>query len=338
MRKIFLIVLVALLFNSCKNELEINADWVETPVVYGFINAYADTQYIRVEKTYQNSVDMSTKAGAQIADSLYFDSTLQVKVIHYNYVSFDTLTFNRVALQKQDGVFQTGTNYIYQCVHKPGPGRINDLYWVYIYNPQSNKVYTSDVTSLVESSQFPLNENSVSFKSPDQFGNIGNFYFHTILGTNAKIYDLFIRMTYIEHYTDNTQKTKYIDYFYQKNWEVDANTTDFLNNKFKARTYIDYLIVNLPATSNVISRNFSKMEYFASGGTSDLAYLTALSQPSSTIVPKNTQHFIKNNYASGEPRALGIFSSLSIHSIEPTFSSGSDAAFKVAIKEVPLFQ
>ena len=337
MRNCFIILLVALIFNSCKNDLEINANWIETPVVYGFIDAYADTQYIRVEKTYQNSVDMSTKAGAQIADSLYFDSTLQVKVIHYNYLKFDTLTFKRVALQKQDGIFQSGTNYIYQYVYKPGKGSINDLYWLYIYNPKSGKTYVSDKTSLVDSTSFPKIENSVNFTSPDQQGNIGSFYYHTVLGQNAKIYDLFVRMNYIEHYADNTQSSKYIDYFFQKNWVIDASTTDFINNVFKARAYIDYLTSNLPATDNVISRTYVNMQYYASGGASELAYLTALSQPSGTIVPKNTQHFIKNTYAANEPKALGIFSSLSIHAITPTFPSGSDASLKIALKQVPLF-
>lgn len=326
MRNLLLLIVAGLLLNGCKNELEINAPWVETPVVYGFLDAYKDTQYIRIEKTYQNSVNQTTKEAAQIADSLYFD-TLQVRV--YSNLN-EEYHFNKVALPKTPGLFENGTHYIYQCVgFKPGASGIAKKYWLEIKNPKSGKTYVSSSTSLVDSTRFGVAGNIMNITSPDVNGNIGSVYYKTAVGQNAKIYDLFIRLNYQENYTNGTSANKYLDYFIQKNWEID-NTIVSYQSIFKARTYVDFLKTSIDSLPTIQDRKYLSIVYYASGGTADLAFLTDLSQPSTTIVPKNTQY-------TNIPGALGIFSSLSINTVSPNFPVNNKVK-ETIVAEVPQFQ
>ena len=43
-----------ILFSGCDNEVDINADWKETIVVYGLLNPNDSIQYIKVNKAFLN--------------------------------------------------------------------------------------------------------------------------------------------------------------------------------------------------------------------------------------------------------------------------------------------
>lgn len=304
MKKVVYFVLLALGFSSCENDLDINAAWVETPVVYGFIDAFKDTQDIRIQKTFQNSADMSIREGAQLVDSLYFDS-LVVRVISSDG-RIDT--FHKVPLPKQSGVFQNGTHYIYRRIgFKPGNSGISKLYRLEIFNPASGKSYISNSTSLVDSARFGTSGNFIGLTPASATGEMGSVSYNMVAGANSAIYDLFIRFYYLETYIDNSSQIKYIDYVLQKNWPSSGSASRYTISLY-GKSYFDYLSTSIKFNSNVSSRTYLRVENFACGGTADLAYITDLSQPSATIVPKNTQY-------TNIPGALGIFSSLSVHSI-----------------------
>lgn len=324
MKNTLLFLLVCLSLTSCDNELDINAAWVETPVVYGFIDAYQDTQYIRIQKTYQNSATMTIREGAQIADSLYFD-TLVVRVFGSDG-RIDT--FHKVPLPKQEGIFQQGNHFVYRRTgFKPGTAGIGKLYRLEILNPKTGKTWVSNATGLVDSARFGTSGNFVSITVPGLSGEMGSASYNMNAGTNSAIYDLFIRFTYLETYTDNSSKVKYVDYVLQKNWPSNGSGSRYYI-AVPGQNYIDFLksvIKNNPAVS---SRTYLKTENFACGGTADLAFVTDLSQPSATIVPKNTQY-------TNIPGALGIFSSLSVHSIRSRETKPDKLA--EAIKLLPQF-
>ena len=104
MKKPFWGLLMGLtLLCSCDNTLEINADWRETPVVMAFIDLTQDSQIIRIQKTYQNSIDKTTAEVAQIADSLYMRNI----TVNIHNTGNPTLvkSFSRVSPRKEEGFF-----------------------------------------------------------------------------------------------------------------------------------------------------------------------------------------------------------------------------------------
>jgi len=71
-----LFILFAVGFNtSCKNDIDINAAWTETLVIYGIIEPGLDQQKIRVSRAFQNE-KTSALAAAQISDSFFLDTVI----------------------------------------------------------------------------------------------------------------------------------------------------------------------------------------------------------------------------------------------------------------------
>ena len=78
MKNIYLLLAIIIFF-GCETDFDVNADWKETTVVYGLLDASLDTQYIRINKGYLGN--MSALDMAQNSDSLNFNPEyLEVKL------------------------------------------------------------------------------------------------------------------------------------------------------------------------------------------------------------------------------------------------------------------
>src|SRR5215203_7429778 len=78
MKNYILIFFLALMLGSCSTDIETNAPWKETMVVYGFLNPNDAVQYIRISKAYLG--EGNALIMAQEADSLYYGDILDVKL------------------------------------------------------------------------------------------------------------------------------------------------------------------------------------------------------------------------------------------------------------------
>ena len=80
MKKIFILLSIfVFLFISCETDFDVNAEWKETTVVYGLLDASADTQYIKINKAYLGEGDAMMMA--QYSDSINFNpNDLEVKL------------------------------------------------------------------------------------------------------------------------------------------------------------------------------------------------------------------------------------------------------------------
>lgn len=74
MRLFTLLLLSVVLFNSCSTELDVNADFKETPIMFGLINQNDSLNYIRLQRAYSNE-DGNALEIAKEFDSLYYDTT-----------------------------------------------------------------------------------------------------------------------------------------------------------------------------------------------------------------------------------------------------------------------
>ena len=131
------IILVLLVFSSCENTVDINAEWKETIVVYGLLDPNDSVQYIKVNKAFLNQ-NTSAYTVAQISDSLYLDSTeVSLRQVNTGRV-INLIRTNTV--KKQPGIFASDVNYLWQTTEKING---NDLYEVTVENPISKQAVTS---------------------------------------------------------------------------------------------------------------------------------------------------------------------------------------------------
>lgn len=92
---------------SCSNEIDVNAPFQETTVVYAALDAGASVNYIRITRAYLG--EEGILGGNDNSDSLYYDS-LDVKLLGRNAAGAIVSTFQAVkdpAVQMEDGFFTT---------------------------------------------------------------------------------------------------------------------------------------------------------------------------------------------------------------------------------------
>ncbi len=292
--KVFLPLLICLTTTGCKNDLFINAPAKEIPVIYSFLNQNDSIQYIRIEKLYQNSERSSTAQGAQITDSLYFD-TLIVKLV--NIVNGDTLVCQRIdSIPKKDGFFSTARNTLY-AVKIPADNSTDEIYQLIVINPKNNRVFSAK-TRIVKDAAIEYRKVVIRPATPNHA-----FTFHFVSGKNASVYDVIVRFQYKEMDIDETDPQNYalktVDYFATRNKKYIESSDCFEN--IKSATYMDYLYSKI-LPDETKKRDVIGFLFQTYGGTPDFEDYLQLTTPAIGIVKKNTEY---SNISGG----LGIFSS-----------------------------
>jgi hypothetical protein len=322
LNRFVLAIFAGILFAGCENDIDINAPWKETPVIYGFLDANKTTQYIRVQKTYQNSIDLTTAEGAQISDSLYFKN-VTVKVVAsngavYNFTKDSTIT-------KGDGFFASDVNFIYKNTTSM-PVDPSKTYNLQVTSGETGNTYTSTTGIVGKAEIMSISPDYKLFLRPYLDYNRVLYQFKP--GNSAAIYDVMIRFWYNEYPTGNpgAAVAKYVDYYLEKSWVVDATS-----GKTYLRTSAEWIfyLKSVLKTDNSVTREFKQIDYVATGGSKEMKDIIDLSKPSAVIVQRKTDY---SNINGG----LGIFSSRS-ETVKANILLQDDSSKIYLVKDLPNF-
>lgn len=194
MRNLFIILLTALTFAACKNDIDINAEYKETPIIYGLLNADSTTHYVKVYKSF---LDEETSAIdiAQNPDSIYYSDSIILYIerqstgqkTYLTKVNGDDLNIGK---PMEDGLFANSPNILYtfnQTLNK------DDNYTLYFENPLTGKKAKAS-TRIVNDFQinFPFEGYKFNFTSPN------NFEIQWRSAANSRINDVLLRFWYQE--------------------------------------------------------------------------------------------------------------------------------------------
>src|SRR5260221_243199 len=103
-RTIFLLLLIALITGSCKNDLKLNAPYKEIPSIYAVLNPGEKTQIIRINKVFLGEGDANQMA--QLADSInYPEGELDVTLTHSGGGA--AITFTDSIVKTAEGAFNS---------------------------------------------------------------------------------------------------------------------------------------------------------------------------------------------------------------------------------------
>jgi hypothetical protein len=103
------LITICLILSSCDNEIDLNTDYVETTSVYSLIDAFADTQYVRISRTFIED-GVSAIELAKDPDRLYYDS-LKVSLVHME--SGNKMNLKKMFIPKDPGFFTAQENRVY---------------------------------------------------------------------------------------------------------------------------------------------------------------------------------------------------------------------------------
>ncbi len=285
--------MVLALLLGCKNDIDINAPYKDVAIVYGFLDQNDPIQYIRIQKLYQNASTTTTQAGAQVADSLYFDS-LVVNII--NIVTKDTFRCYRVdTIPKDSGFFAKDRNTFYATVI-PKNNLANEIYMLDIYYPKK-KAHFSAKTVLVKDAVIEARKLVLKYNDP-KFPN-HSFAFRFTSARNSFLYDLGVRYTYKEMDAKDTTiyTIRYADYNVVRS--IAYQPENFYTQSVYSRAFIDFLKSEIPINANKIRRTIS-VTFRTYGGSQEFQTMLDLTKPDLTVVQKNPL------YSNIEPTQLGI--------------------------------
>lgn len=105
-----------LFFLSCSTDFDIEAEWKDIPIVYGFLSTQDTAHYIRVEKAFLEPGGNALEI-AQIADSLYYDPSVTIaleKISTGERFLMDRVDGNLEGYTRTNGPFAAAPNILYK--------------------------------------------------------------------------------------------------------------------------------------------------------------------------------------------------------------------------------
>ncbi|NET36734.1 MAG: hypothetical protein F6K19_32685 [Cyanothece sp. SIO1E1] len=101
---------------SCSTDFDIEAEWRDIPIVYGFLSTQDTAHYIRVEKAFLEPGGNALEI-AQIADSLYYDPSVSIaieKISTGERFLLDRVDGNLEGYPRVEGPFANTPNILYK--------------------------------------------------------------------------------------------------------------------------------------------------------------------------------------------------------------------------------
>lgn len=309
--------------SSCKTDFEINAPYTDIPIVYGLINPSDSMQYIRITKAFLGNGDATEMA--QVADSSYYSSELDVKVVdNTNYKEY--YLNDTIVNTKHAGDFYYPSQRLFYFKAKPATGstlRLGDEYKLIIKNKGSGKIITS-TTKMVENFyvEKPPADNpnypplKINFTSP----NSNEVKFTT--AKHGMLYDVVIRFYYTESIGGGSFTEKSVD------WNIGSVKADNVNGGesksllFFGEGFYRNVSAQILPKNGIVRRvgRLSNIEHhvdfvFSVAG-DELATYLDVNQPSGSIVQEKPEY---SNIQGG----IGVFASRYTKTLKKMMSDDS---------------
>lgn len=328
-----LLAITVISLSSCKNDLNVLAPGDEAVSVYGIINPNASVQNIRINKVYLSSGD-AISAGQDVDQINYGPGELLVTLQRFiGGSTTPTLTtvgnnskkeivLTETVVTTADGSFNVNQR-IWQTTDKLYN---NGIYKINIKNINTGKEFSAETVvmdSVKSYSQKPFIYNATLYPSHGQYiltganptAQSGYIDYSVLTGTqrvkftsipNAKLYDVIIRLHYIDSLIGGGANPEFVDFKFatQKSPSLvggEPMEVSFTANDFYTNVAAELSKKTLP---NVKNRRAYYLEYRITAGADDLNTFLQVNQPSNSIAQDKPYY---TNIKGG----VGIFSSAS---------------------------
>lgn len=220
------LLIISVIFNSCKTDFEVLAPYKEIPVVYGLLNPSDSLQYIRIQKAFLG--EGNALIMAQNPDSIYYPDILDVKLEEYNSsgILLRTISLIRDVKPKEEGIFSAAGHIIYRTQGEKIFPQYN--YKLIIRNTETGAVFSSktevvDNLTVLKPTPFPAQINWLGFPYAIEYSPVPEGY----------LYQLIIRFYYTERNVfTNEVKLKYLDWKFPERSKNDPSAFTIGNSEF----------------------------------------------------------------------------------------------------------
>lgn len=199
---------------SCSTDVDINAPYQTTAVVYGFVEPVADTQIVKVNRTYLG--DGNNAEYAAINDSTMFNSVVGTVDKILNGTVQESYDLQELWVSNlDDGIFYTDSQLVYYWLPTSGIDADATYKLNLVINEGEKKVSAeTGVVGFVDFKQTfknkVINTNGVAFANTSSVGQsvYNDLAIEWGVATNGKRYQVKLVFNYEEHTaTDTTMKS-----------------------------------------------------------------------------------------------------------------------------------
>lgn len=222
---VFLCLAAVIALNACSTDIDLYADYKEVPVVYGILDARADTNFVKITRAFYVQGD-----AYQIAtnpDSSNYPGKLDVRLVEYcNGDSIREIILDTIIVHSKElGIFYAPDQKLYYTAE---PLCMNDRNHNYSYRlkavlPERTLNTTAD---LVGNINFNTQSLGVNF-SKEYFGTRRPFLFHPAI--NADFYQASMAFTFLEQRTpdgDSVPRTMIWNLGYWDEYDLSTHMED----------------------------------------------------------------------------------------------------------------
>ena len=200
MKRLSLLLYLFLLafLSSCSTDIDLYADYKQVPIIYGLLDATADTNFVKITRAFY--VQGDAYQYAVNPDSSNYPGKLDARIIEYcngdsiREIILDTITIRN----KEQGIFYAPEQKMYYTTE---PLNLNNLNNQYSYRlkvvlPERTLITNTDV---VGNNSFDIQSLAVNF-SKEYFGMVPRrFLFYPAI--KASFYDVNMSFTFLEQRT-----------------------------------------------------------------------------------------------------------------------------------------
>lgn len=299
-------VSVAFGLTSCENEIELNAPYKETGVIYGILDKDLDTQVVRIQKAFLG--EGNALVMAQNPDSVYYaDGDLDVKMfrLRQNGSTFQVLdSFPLVRFigpPKDPGVFPSSPNILYR--NNGEPIQTDSEYKIVVRNLQTGNTFSSQ-TPVVKSVSIERPTANQFIQWSSQFPTDVRFTTHPV----GRVYNVTIRFKYEEEdLAANTITPKYLDWVFPNEVVPVVNgesTKPYIELEIEGEKFYKYVGSKLNADPNIV-RRAGTLDFIVTVGAEFLSNYVDVNAPGTNLL---TTPPVYSNVVGG----TGIFSSRTV--------------------------
>jgi len=272
----------------------VNAEWEETTVVFGLLDAAKDIQFIKINKAFLGKA--SAELMASFSDSVNYMPT-DLEVVLYKINSYDTIDFRVLkdsVIEKEDGLFSIENNIVYYFNSPMNDNFLssNRTYSLAIKNIKTGN-FVSSTTEIVKGFNFSSgipNSNKLTFYLDALGFRFPRFEWSPIYSPNAEIFQFNLRFHYIENEVEK-----------ELLWTQTALGSNDNILILSGEDFFQFL-ANNKAFSSDEKREFMSIDIEMTLGTQELKTYIAVNEPITGIVQERPQF---TNISNG----IGLFSS-----------------------------
>ncbi len=309
---------------SCSTDFDLNAPYQPIPVVYGLLDQSADTQFVKINKSFIG--DGNNAEYASINDSLLFSSVSARVEERLNGSLSNTYYLEELWVGSlDDGMFYEDSQKVYYFVPS-APLNDEALYRLVIETAELGEPITAE-TYLIDGSGLDFNNifkltlgwNGLQLSDVD----LGTDLYYDpqikwVTAPRGKRYELLMKFNYLEFTTaSSTLKTIYWKLSTQTS--VGASGGDDMHYNLNGEAFFEMISSRLDGYANeaaVLKREVKGVEFIVSTGNEDLNLYMEVNEPATGVVTERPSF---TNIDGG----IGLFASKYKTSVSAHLSDGT---------------